>query len=92
MSMSGQNGLLLLSGPGNVKANVFHDVFVTNGGNGVKADQTLGGNATALVSLSMFADDQGGAVGGVAGGSVLTLQDNRVTGPPGAFTGTYTLF
>lgn len=86
MSMNAQNGLLLQSGPASVNANVFQDAFVANGQIGVKADQSFGGNATALVGQSMFADDGGGAVAGVAGGSVLTLQNNQVTGAPGNFT------
>jgi hypothetical protein len=92
MSLNAHNGLVVLSGTGNAKVNMLRDVFVTNGGCGVNADQSAGGNATALVGQSMFTDDFGGAVGGVAGGSDLTLQKNQVSGPPAAFTGTYTLF
>jgi hypothetical protein len=92
VSLNGGNGVVA-SGPGKTKVNALRDVFVTNGGYGIKLDQTNGGNATALVGSSMFADDLGGAVGSVAGGSVLTVGNNQVSGSLGSgFTGTYTLF
>jgi hypothetical protein len=92
-SLNADNGVILQTfGLGNMKVNALRDVFNTNGGIGVKSDQTGGANATALVGSSMFADDQGGAVGSVNGGSVLTVGNNQISGPPGAFTGTYTLF
>jgi hypothetical protein len=39
---------------------MLRDVFVTNGGYGVKAHQSAGENAIALVGQSMFTDDFGG--------------------------------
>jgi hypothetical protein len=83
MSLNGGNGLDVLSGPGNAKVNVIRDSFVTNGGFGIKANQTSGGNASVIVGSSMFADDLGGAIGLVAGGTVYSLGNNQLSGPPG---------
>jgi hypothetical protein len=79
MSLNGGNGLLVQSGPGNAKVNVIRDSFVTNGGFGIQADQHLGGNASAIVGSSMFADDLGGAIGLVAGGTVYSLGNNQLS-------------
>jgi hypothetical protein len=83
MSLNGGNGLAVFSGPGNAKVNVIRDSFVTNGGLGIKADQSSGGSAAAIVGSSMFADDLGGAIGLVAGGTVYSLGNNQLSGPPG---------
>jgi hypothetical protein len=83
MNLNGGNGLLVASGPANAKVNVIRSSFVTNGGAGIKADQSSGGNASVIVGSSMFADDLGGAIGLVAGGTVYSLGNNQLSGPPG---------
>jgi hypothetical protein len=83
MSLNGGNGLNVQSGPGNAKVNVIRDSFVTNGGFGIKANQSSGGNASVIVGSSMFADDLGGAIGLVAGGTAYSLGNNQLSGPPG---------
>jgi hypothetical protein len=85
MSLNGTNGLQVQSGTGggNAKVNVIRSSFVTNGGAGIKADQSSGGNASVIVGSSMFADDLGGAIGLVAGGTVYSLGNNQLSGPPG---------
>jgi hypothetical protein len=82
MSLNGSNGLGVLSGIANAKVNVLRDSFVTNGGFGIMASQS-GGNASVIVGSSMFADDLGGAIGLVAGGTVYSLGNNQLSGPPG---------
>jgi hypothetical protein len=83
ISLNGANGLAVFSGPANAKVNVIRSSFVTNGGFGVSADQTSGGNASVIVGSSMFADDLAGAIGLVAGGTVYSLGNNQLSGPPG---------
>jgi hypothetical protein len=83
MSLNGGNGLVVSSGSANAKANVIRDSFVTNGGVGVVANQHFGGNASVIVGSSMFADDLGGAIGLVSGGTVYSLGNNQLSGPPG---------
>jgi hypothetical protein len=83
MSVNVGNGLVVLSGPGNAKATAIRDSFGTNGGAGIKADQSGGGSAAATVGSSMFADDLGGAISLVGGGTVYTLSNNELSGPPG---------
>jgi hypothetical protein len=83
MSLNGGNGLEVTSGAANAKVNVIRDSFVTNGGFGIKANQHLGGNASTIVGSSMFADDLGGAIGLVGGGTVYSLGNNQLSGPPG---------
>jgi hypothetical protein len=83
MSVNAGNGLVVLSGPSNAKANVIRGSFGTNGGAGIKADQSGGGSAAATVGSSMFADDLGGAISLVGGGIVFTLSNNELSGPPG---------
>jgi hypothetical protein len=83
MSLNGGNGLAVISGPANGKVNVIRSSFVTNGGFGIQAYQQHGGNASAIVGSSMFADDLGGAIGLVAGGTVYSLGNNQLSGPPG---------
>jgi hypothetical protein len=83
MSLNGGNGLDVVSGTANAKANVIRSSFVTNGGFGIEADQSGGGNASVIVGSSMFADDLGGAIGLVAGGTVYSLGNNQLSGPPG---------
>jgi hypothetical protein len=83
MSVNASNGLVVLSGPSNAKATVIRGSFGTNGGAGIRADQSGGGNAAAIVSNSMFADDLGGAIVLVGGGTVYTLSNNELSGPAG---------
>jgi hypothetical protein len=83
MSLNGGNGLVVISGAANAKVNVIRDSFVTNGGVGIKANQQSGGNASAIVGSSRFADDLGGAIGLVGGGTVYSLGNNQLSGPPG---------
>jgi hypothetical protein len=83
MSLNGGNGLEVISGAANAKVNAIRDSFVTNGGFGIKADQSSGGNASAIVGSSMFVDDLAGAIGLVAGGTVYSLGNNQLSGPPG---------
>jgi hypothetical protein len=83
MSLNGGNGLSVFSGPANAKVNVIRSSFVTNGGLGIKADQSSGGNASVIVGSSMFADDLGGAIGLVGGGTVYSLGNNQLSGPLG---------
>jgi hypothetical protein len=83
MSLNGGNGLSVFSGSLNAKVNVIRDSFVTNGGFGVEANQSSGGNASVIVGSSMFADDLGGALGLVAGGTVYSLGNNQLSGPAG---------
>jgi hypothetical protein len=83
MSVNAGNGLAVLSGPSNAKANVIRSTFGTNGGAGIQANQSGGGSAAAIVGSSLFADDSGGAISLVGGGSVFTLSNNQLSGPPG---------
>jgi hypothetical protein len=83
MSVNAGNGLVVLSGPSNAKANVIRSTFGTNGGAGIQANQSGGGSAAAIVGSSLFADDSGGAISLVGGGSVFTLSNNQLSGPPG---------
>jgi hypothetical protein len=83
LSLNGGDGLAVSAGAANVKVNVIRGSFVTNGGAGIKADQSSGGSAAAIVGSSMFADDLGGAISLVGGGTVFTLSNNQLSGPPG---------
>jgi hypothetical protein len=83
MSVNAGAGLLVASGQGNAKVNAQRDVFGTNGGFGVEANQQSGGNASVIVGNSIFADDLSGAIGLFAGGTVYTLGNNQLSGPGG---------
>jgi hypothetical protein len=83
MSLNASIGLVVQSGPGNAKVNVIRSSFVTNGGCGIKADQSSGGHASAIVGSSMFGDDLAGAICLVSGGTVYSLGNNQLSGPPG---------
>jgi hypothetical protein len=83
MSVNAGSGLVVSSGPSNAKANVIRGTFGTNGGAGIKADQSGGGSAAAIVGSSMFADDLGGGISLVGGGVVFSLGNNQLSGPPG---------
>jgi hypothetical protein len=82
MSLNSGNGLAVFSGPANAKVNVIRSSFVTNGGFGIQASQS-GGNASVILGSSMFADDLGGAIGLAGGGTVYSLGNNQLSGPPG---------
>jgi hypothetical protein len=81
MSLNAGNGLGVSSGAFNAKVNAIGDSFVTNRGFGIKANQSGGGNASVIVGSSMFADDLGGAIGLVGGGTVHILGNNQFSGP-----------
>jgi hypothetical protein len=83
MSVNAGNGLVVLSGPSNARANVIRSTFGTNGGAGIKTDQSGGGSAAAIVGSSIFADDLGGGISLVGGGVVFSLGNNQLSGPPG---------
>ena len=83
ISLNGSNGLNAISGPsGNVRVNLIRNVIASNGLAGVQSNQSNGGNASVTVSQSMLSSN-GSAWSIVGGATLLSYQNNEVTGTIG---------
>jgi len=86
ISLNGSNGLNAISGPsGNVRVNLIRNVIASNGLAGVQSNQSNGGNASVTVSQSMLSSN-GSAWSIVGGATLLSYQNNEVTGTIGTPT------
>jgi hypothetical protein len=84
ISLNGSNGVNALSGPlDNVLVNLTNDIIATNGLAGVQSNQTAGGSAVITISRSTLSNN-GSAWGSVGGGTLLSFQNNEVTGATGS--------
>jgi hypothetical protein len=77
---AGTNGVS--GGSGNIKVDLMRDVIANNGAAGVQSNINGGGTATVTVGQSMLSNN-GSAWQALNGSSLLTFQNNQVTGPPG---------
>jgi len=83
ISLNGSNGVNAVSGPsGNVRVNLIRDVIASNGQAGVQSNQSNGGSASVTVSQSMLSSN-GSAWSNVGGATLLSYQNNEVTGTTG---------
>jgi hypothetical protein len=77
---TGTNGVS--GGSGNVKIDLMRDTIANNVGAGVQANISGGGTSTVTVGQSMLSNN-GSAWQALNGASLLTFQNNQVTGPAG---------
>jgi hypothetical protein len=83
ISLNGSNGVNAVSGPaGNVRVNLIRDVIASNVQAGVQSNQSNGGNASVTVSQLMLSSN-GSAWSIVGGATLLSYQNNEVTGTTG---------
>ena len=87
ISNNANNGLIAIGGAGGQNmVNLSRDVIASNGQAGIEAS---GANAAALVDMTLFDSNTGGALSAVSSGRILTYQNNRIVGSSGTgFTGT----
>jgi hypothetical protein len=77
---TGTNGVS--GGSGNVKIDLMRNAIANNVGAGVQANISGGGTSTITVGQSMLSNN-GSAWQALNGASLLTFQNNQVTGPAG---------
>ena len=83
ISLNGSNGVNAVSGPsGNVRVNLIRDVIASNGLAGVQSNQSNGGSASVTVSQSTLSSN-GSAWSIIGGATLLSYQNNEVTGTTG---------
>src|ERR1700722_2592637 len=83
IGLNGANGLIALSGPsGSILVNLTNDILASNVLAGVEANQSAGGSAVVTVSRSTLSNN-GSAWESVDGGTLLSFENNEVTGPIG---------
>jgi hypothetical protein len=83
MSLNGGAGANGVSGSsGNVAIDLMRDTITKNGGAGVQANISGGGTSTVTVGSSMLSNN-GSAWQALGGASLLSYQNNQVTGPVG---------
>jgi hypothetical protein len=77
---AGTNGVS--GGSGNIKIDLTRNTIANNVGAGVQANISGGGTSTVTVGQSMLSNN-GSAWQALGGASLLTFQNNQVTGPAG---------
>jgi len=83
ISLNGSNGMNAVSGPsGNVRVNLIRDVIASNALAGVQSNQSNGGSASVTVNQSVLSSN-GSAWNIVGGATLLSYQNNEVTGTTG---------
>ncbi len=87
MSLNAGNGVIGISGPGNVNADLEHDVMADNAQSGVASNNSAGGAATVTVGSSILSNNVVGAWSIVNTATLLSYKNNQVTGPTGSTPG-----
>ena len=83
ISLNSSNGVNAVSGPaGNVRVNLIRDVIASNGLAGVQSNQSSGGSSSVTVSQSTLSSN-GSAWSIIGGATLLSYQNNEVTGTTG---------
>lgn len=77
------NGINAVSGPGNVSMDISGIVVASNNLRGIQANQSNGGMAVVTVGNSIFSNNGSGAWENLGGATLLSFQNNQVTGPTG---------
>jgi IPT/TIG domain/Right handed beta helix region len=83
VSQNASNGIAAVSGPGNVSVDISGVVAASNGLRGIQANQGNGGMAVVTVGDSILSYNGAGAWANIGGATLLSFQNNQVTGPTG---------
>jgi hypothetical protein len=90
MSLNNGNGIIAISGPSNVNADLMRDVMANNVASGVVSNNSAGATATVTVGSSILSNNVVGAWSIAGTGTLLSYKNNQVTGPAGSTPGTAT--
>jgi hypothetical protein len=90
MSLNNGNGIIAISGPSNVNADLMRDVMANNVASGVVSNNSAGATSTVTVGSSILSNNVVGAWGIAGTGTLLSYKNNQVTGPTGSTPGTAT--
>jgi hypothetical protein len=87
-SLNGGNGVLGISGTGNVNVDLIRAVIANNLSSGVQSNNSAGGTSIVTVGDSILSYNNVGAwlIAGTA--TLLSFKNNQVTGPTGSTPGT----
>ena len=88
MSLNNGNGIIAISGPGSIKADLMRDVLANNVASGVVSNNSAGGTAAVTVGESILSNNVVGAWSIVGSATLLSYHNNQVTGPTGSTPGT----
>ena len=90
MSLNNGNGIIAISGPSNVNADLMRDVMANNVASGVVSNNSAGATSTVTVGSSILSNNVVGAWSIAGTGTLLSYKNNQVTGPTGSTPGTAT--
>jgi hypothetical protein len=83
-SLNNGNGVLGISGPGNVKVDLMRAVIANNLSSGVQSNNSAGGTSIVTVGSSILSNNVVGAWNIAGSATLQTFLNNQVTGPAGS--------
>jgi hypothetical protein len=83
-SLNGGNGVLGISGPGNVNVDLQRNVIANNTSSGVQSNNSAGGTSIVTVGNSILSHNVVGAWLIAGSATLQSFLNNQVTGPPGS--------